>query len=121
MRPWEFLLASLAVWRLTHLLVAEDGPSHLMVRLRQRVGNNFWGSLLDCFYCLSFWMSLPFTLLLGGQWREWVLLWPALSAAAILWERVIERLARHSGVFWKEEGEPSPNEEEEHNELLRKN
>ena len=116
MRLWHFLLGALAVWRLTHLFAAEDGPSHLIVRLRQRAGSGFWGSLLDCFYCLSLWISVPFALLLSGQWREWILLWPALSAAAILLEHAINRVARQPAIFWEE-----PPGIEEHNELLRKN
>jgi hypothetical protein len=88
MRPYWFLLGSLAAWRLTHLLRAEDGPWHLLARLRRRAGTGFWGDLLDCFYCLSAWIAAPLALLLGTGWREGLLLWPALSGAAILLERL---------------------------------
>jgi hypothetical protein len=50
--------------------------------------------LLDCFYCLSLWVAAPLGFLLGENWRERVLLWPALSAGAILLERVTNRAAR---------------------------
>jgi hypothetical protein len=86
--PWlRFLLAVLAVWRITHLLAREDGPWDLIVRLRGRVGDGFWGGLLDCFYCLSVWSALPFALWLGDGWAERGILWPALSGAAILLDR----------------------------------
>jgi hypothetical protein len=83
--PWlRFLLAALAVWRITHLLAREDGPWDLVVRLRRAVGDGFWGGLLDCFYCLSLWIALPFAFWIGAGWGERGLLWPALSGAAIL-------------------------------------
>ena len=47
-----------AVWRLTHLITAEDGPFDLIFRLRKAAGNGFLGKLMDCFYCASFWVGL---------------------------------------------------------------
>jgi hypothetical protein len=87
MRFYWFVIAALGVWRITHLLQAEDGPWDLVVRLRLRAGDTFWGKLLDCFYCLSLWIALPFAFGLGENWKERALLWPALSAAASLLER----------------------------------
>ncbi len=81
-------VAVLATWRITHLLQAEDGPWEILVRLRQRAGTTMWGRLLDCFYCLSLWVALVPALLLGGSWPERLLLWPALSAGAILIQRL---------------------------------
>ena len=83
-----FLIALLGVWRITHLLVAEDGPWEASARLREAVGSGFWGKLLDCFACLSLWVSVPFALIVGTTWVEWVLLWLALSGGAMLIERV---------------------------------
>jgi hypothetical protein len=85
------LLGALAVWRITHLLQAEDGPWEVVVRLRRRAGDGIMGQAMDCFYCLSLWVALPFALGLGGGWTERIMLWPALSAAAILLERVTAR------------------------------
>jgi len=81
-------LGVLCVWRITHLLNAEDGPADVIVRLRRFAGGGFWGDLLDCFYCLSLWVAAPFAVLIGGDGVERLLLWPALSAGAILLERV---------------------------------
>lgn len=91
MRFYYFVLRILCVWRITHLLHAEDGPFDLLVRLRRLAGNGFWATLLDCFYCLSLWIAAPFSLLFGDGWGERLLLWPALSAGAILVERVASR------------------------------
>jgi hypothetical protein len=81
-------LGILAVWRITHLLNAEDGPWDMFVRFRRLAGEGLWGSLLDCFCCLSVWIAAPLAYWLGENWKERLLLWPALSAGAILAERL---------------------------------
>jgi hypothetical protein len=78
----------LAVFRVTHLLNAEDGPWDAAVHLRRWAGVGFWGALLDCFHCLSLWVAAAFAVLLGESWKERLLLWPALSAGAIMLEGV---------------------------------
>ncbi len=85
--PYRLLLGALAVWRVTHLFNAEDGPWDLLARFRRAVGDGFVGKLLDCFYCLSVWVAAPLAYALGDGWRERLLYWPALSAAACLLER----------------------------------
>jgi hypothetical protein len=91
MRLYRLLLGILAVWRITHLLNAEDGPGEVFVRLRRIAGEGFWGQLLDCFYCLSVWIAAPLAFGLGRKPSERFLMWPALSAGAILLESVIDR------------------------------
>lgn len=85
------VLGVLCVWRITHLLHAEDGPFEIVARLRTRAGNGAWGRLMDCFYCLSLWVALPFAAWLGATLGDRALLWPALSAGAILLERATRR------------------------------
>ena len=89
---YNLIIGILCVWRVTHLFYAEDGPWDLLVRLRKRAGTRFWGDLLDCFSCLSLWISVPFSLLLARSWTERLLLWLALSAGAIILERISDRL-----------------------------
>jgi hypothetical protein len=84
----RLVVAVLGVWRVTHLLEAEDGPWDLAVALRRRAGTGFWGGLLDCFHCLSLWAGAVFACAVGRDNRERALLWPALSAGAVLLERV---------------------------------
>lgn len=84
---FQYVIASLAVWRLTHLLNAEDGPWRILVQLRRLAGPGFRGELMDCFYCLSLWVAAPFAWWVGGPLSERLLLWPAISATAILLER----------------------------------
>lgn len=84
----QFIIITLAVWRITHLLQAEDGPWDVVVRLRKLLGNGFLGHLMDCFYCLSIWIALPFGCLLGSNIPNSLLLWAALSGSAIFLERI---------------------------------
>jgi hypothetical protein len=88
MKLYRLLLGVLTVWRITHLLQAEDGPGDVAVHLRRAVGEGFWGKLLDCFYCLSLWVAAPFAFLSGQSWWERLLLWPTLSAGASLLEQM---------------------------------
>ena len=85
---YPLALAVLAIWRVTHLLAKEDGPWDAIVGLRSRLGNGYLGSLMDCFYCLSLWIAAPAAYLLMSGWREWPLLWLALSGAACLLEQM---------------------------------
>jgi Protein of unknown function (DUF1360) len=85
---WFYFITSiLAVWRLTHLLGKEDGPFDLIFLMRKKAGIGFFASLLDCFYCLSIWIALPFGIWLGPTWPEKLLMWLALSGAACLLEQ----------------------------------
>jgi hypothetical protein len=84
MKFYWLILGILAVWRVTHLLQAEDGPWDAVFRLRRFVGNGFWGKLLDCFYCLSIWIAAPCAWIIGENWRERVFLWLSFSGGASL-------------------------------------
>lgn len=81
------ILSVFAVWRLTHLFNKEDGPFDIIFLIRKKAGKGFLGKLMDCFYCLSIWIALPFGIWLGQNWIEKILLWLALSGAAALLEQ----------------------------------
>lgn len=112
---YGLILGILSTWRIAHFLQAEDGPFDSVVRLRNAVGDGFFGSLLDCFYCLSVWIAFPFAGLLGETWTERCLLWLSLSAGAILLERITERPweiqppsyleEQNHELLWKKESE----------------
>jgi hypothetical protein len=101
----RFIVAVLSVWRVTHLLVGEDGPGDILVRLRRSLGGGFWGSLFDCFYCLSLWVAIPFALLAGRRWKDRLLLIPGLSGGAILLERLTARRPDDQVPFFVEDEE----------------
>jgi len=91
-------VATLCLWRVTHLLAEEEGPWKILTRLRERLGEGFVGGLMDCFYCLSVWMAIPLAVLVGEDAVQRGLLWLALSGAACLLEQVTKRVA-WPGVF----------------------
>src|SRR5262245_49317561 len=105
MHFYLLILGTLCVWRITHLLNAEDGPWNLLVKFRQMMGHGFFGQLLDCFYCLSLWIAFPFAVLIGEGWKQRLLLWPALSGAAILLERFAAKAESPAPPFFKEDPE----------------
>jgi hypothetical protein len=82
-------VAILATWRITHLVSAEDGPWDMVVRLRRRAGDGVLGRMMDCFYCSSVWVALPFAWWLGDDWINRSVVWPAVSGGAILLERAL--------------------------------
>jgi hypothetical protein len=58
------LLYSLATWRISSLLVCEDGPADVFKRLRAAVCRSpFFSGLLSCVWCCSVWVGLVFALL----------------------------------------------------------
>jgi hypothetical protein len=105
------ILGVLGVWRVTLLFNAEDGPGGAFVRLRRAAGAGPLGDLLDCFNCLSLVIAAPFAAVIGAGWTDRGLLWPALSAGAIIVERILrEREGLRAGFF---------EHQEETHELLR--
>jgi hypothetical protein len=102
---YRLALGTLCVWRVSHLLHAEDGPWDVLAALRRAVGHGMAGRMLDCFHCVSVWVAVPFAVLLGGGAGECLLLVPALSAAAILAERATSRPGAAVSA-WYHEQEP---------------
>jgi len=87
--PWlAYVLAALATWRLTHLIAEEDGPVDLVLKLRLWLGDGWLGSWMDCFYCLSIWVAMPFAAAVAHSLGEGLVAWLALSGAACLLERI---------------------------------
>ncbi len=92
MRFYALLLGTLGVWRVTHLLHAEDGPWDVFSHMRRRLTAGVLSAIFSCFYCLSLWVAVPFALVIASGENaglaETLLLWPALSAGAIVIERL---------------------------------
>ena len=95
----EFLVLALAVWRLTSLLVWEDGPFEMFANLRlllgvrydeysKAYGTNWLAKGVVCPACASVWFGLALAVLYFF-WTDcvWLALPLALSAAAIMVER----------------------------------
>jgi hypothetical protein len=108
MMPFYWLtLGILITWRVTHLISVESGPWSLFERLRRVAGSGFFPELMACFYCLSLWIAAPLAILLGAGWRHRLLLWPALSAGAILLERATLRGEPAAPIILNETEDPN--------------
>lgn len=81
----------LATWRLTSLIVNEDGPFKVFARLHNWANiysPNFLAGLLDCVWCTSVWVGTGVAVIVLSP--VWFVLWPfALSAGAILLDEVV--------------------------------
>jgi hypothetical protein len=101
---WFWLVVGiLGVWRVTHLLHAEDGPWGAVTKLRRWMGNSILGKAMDCFDCLSLWVAAPFALLIGERWLDRALIWPALSAGAMMANRVLSRVLQPAAATYFED------------------
>ena len=84
----RLLVVVLATWRIAHLLSAEDGPGDIILTIRTRLGESLFGRAMDCFYCVSMWVSAPFSLFVTQDLLTWFFIWLATSGAACLLERL---------------------------------
>ncbi len=101
----KFILAALATWRATHLLANEDGPADVIARFRARLGQGLAGHLMDCFNCLSLWLSAPAAFYVSRRPADWLLIWLAVSGAACLLERFVHEPVTVKPVLQTTEGE----------------
>jgi hypothetical protein len=85
---WRLVVAMLATWRLTHLVVREDGPAALLARARAALSDGTGMGVLDCFYCTSLWVAAPVSLWVASRPLDVVMVWLALSALACLCARI---------------------------------
>jgi hypothetical protein len=76
MTPFEFLVFGLATWRVASLLVHEEGPWKVFLRLRKWAGiqhdeqgqalmipDGFLAGILSCVWCCSMWVAAGWTIL----------------------------------------------------------
>ncbi len=98
----DYLILGLATWRIANLLVNEDGPWDILLKLRYAAGTrydqqsqpyptNVFSGLLICVWCLSPWVGGIFTLgyLFNPTVTIWISLPFALSAMAVAVDRWI--------------------------------
>jgi hypothetical protein len=89
MQLMTFVLASLAVYRLSRMLSDEEGPFSVFTKLRGIPKPETWiGRGLACILCLSVWIALPIALWIDWS-GDWALTWLALSGVTVIirkWE-----------------------------------
>jgi hypothetical protein len=96
-------LGILGVWRVTHLLHAEDGPWEMSAKVRRWLAARGVGRAIECFDCCSLWVAAPFALVVATTWLERALAWPALSAGAMVLNRIAFRQAQRAVATYIED------------------
>lgn len=92
------LLYGLVAWRVSSLLLREDGPFRIFDRVRDLVGANRSGELsalaglFTCIWCISVWVGAALTLthgiFVGWDWWLWLLPF-GISTLVLLLERIM--------------------------------
>jgi len=95
------LIYGLATWRISSLLVQEEGPFHIFEKIRYWVGiqhegmipDNLLGGILSCVWCCSIWIALFWTISLWiiPKWSVMAAMPFAFSAIAILIDPYVRR------------------------------
>ena len=93
----EIVILALAVWRLSSMLVNEDGPLHIFHKLRYKMGMRYnensieypttpLSDLFACVWCMSMWVGFGITVvyLLLEAAAVYIAMPFALSAVAIM-------------------------------------
>lgn len=106
MSIFDFIVISLACWRITSLFVAEDGPGEILAKFRNWVGvrydersrpygKNVFAKAMLCIWCFSVWVCLMATLLAIPanihKYIIWLLMPFALSTMVIVLDSFISR------------------------------
>lgn len=82
-----FSLSVLAVYRVSYMLVNEDGPVDVFSKLREWVGQGTWiGRGFHCILCVSVWFSAIPALFMP---HIFILDWLAISGAVLI---IVKRL-----------------------------
>lgn len=82
-----YFITALGVWRITNILMYEDGPYEIFSRFRKWVGTESeLGKMFSCFWCLSVTVSILVTIFICFR-PDWAFIFClpfGLSAIAII-------------------------------------
>jgi hypothetical protein len=90
---FDVLILGLATWRISHMLVWEDGPWDIFEKYRNALEEEFFfDKLFSCVWCLSVWVGaiLVLSAIIDKTVTIYLMLPFALSAITVLLERVTD-------------------------------
>ena len=106
MSLFSFVILCLATWRISSLLVQEDGPFFIFRKIRELSGikhdsdgdifevpETFFSGILSCVWCCSVWTAF-FVWIFWLIFRDiliMIALWPAISAGTIILDSKINK------------------------------
>jgi hypothetical protein len=86
----DLVIATLAVYRISHLITLEEGPFGVVAWLRGQIDANqfHWtGRGVRCVLCVSFWLAGLLALWLGWSWLDWL----GIAGGVALAHRAVNR------------------------------
>lgn len=100
-----YLILALATWRISSLIVNEDGPGDIFTRLRvlagvrydgetfQQTADNVIAGAFMCIWCMSIWVGLILMIAysLLPQPTLWIATPLAFSAATIMVDQLVQK------------------------------
>jgi len=89
------LLSVLVSWRITAFICYEEGPCSIFNRLRLVMYKMRLGTLVDCFHCTGFWVSLVVVLLIYSPSKYLIFIVFGVSGAVSLAENICAGYAEH--------------------------
>lgn len=88
-----FILLSLSVWRISRIVVMEDGPGDVFRLIRERLGIHMQDTWLRrglaCIGCISFWLGLAGGVMLFGFTAHALLAGLGASAVSVILMRKV--------------------------------
>ena len=96
MSPLELIIGSFVTWRVSNILIRENGPLAIFARLRAYLAENQHGigglyDLFSCISCLSIYIGAVTALALAGDTLEWILYSLSFSAITVIIERLMSK------------------------------
>lgn len=101
----DFLIMGLACWRLSNMIVGEEGPWHVFARIRQWVGvdsnlagvypeDRWYVQVFECVWCASVWVGIALAALYSVYpWLAVMLSVPfGISAMAIVIHETMQNM-----------------------------
>ena len=88
----DLIVFGLATWRISTMLINEDGPFDVFFRIREWTGDEgFFADLFSCVWCMSVWVAIFLILsaIMNKTITLYLMLPFALSAIAVILEEKI--------------------------------
>lgn len=85
-------VASLAVYRIAHMLAREDGPFDLFNLWREWIGQRNWiGRGFHCVLCISFWLSLlamAWVMFCRNVFLDALMIWLSIAGLVLIFHQL---------------------------------
>ena len=90
MNPLAVVIGAIAAYRGSYLITREEGPLGVFALLRERIDphQKTWvGRGLNCVLCVSFWVTLAVSIIIGVSWLEWL----AMAGLIVMWREAVSK------------------------------